>query len=640
MTALTTDATNRLITALQARVKVKSAGNDRWRAQCPAHGGTDLNLAVARGDQGVLIKCWSHDCSEADIARSVGLELADLFDRDGRALYDYGNGYKIQRTRLAAEFGSSKTVRPVRAGITPDIRPLWQPDGSPRIAKSPIVMLCEGEKTADALHRLGAPSVATWAGGTNGVDKADYEPLRGRTVVIVPDNDEPGQKAARTLQTILAPIAATVRTWRVPAHLNDAADLWLEGGNLDDLTVIDEQEHDASRSEPAPRANSWEPVDVRTLVAGLVAGTARTATPTRLTRTDGAALLYDGKVNGIHGESGSGKSWTALYACAQQIHLGRHTLYVDLEDSPLDVLGRLIALGADPASIAERFHYVQPELPFLEGALAIIELIRDRDIALVVIDSTGEALALEGVQPNADEEVARWFLEVPKRLAKLGPAVLILDHLPKAGGGDLMPIGSHRKRASINGAQYLQEPMTPFSKEKAGASKLVCAKDRHGTYARGEKVAILHLTPTDGGSVRISLTGPDAAERTEEGKFRPTGYMERVSKALELAKEATSFNGICERVEGKRALLRQAVDALISDGYLATAPGPRNSTLHRLIRPFRETTDAREPVASRNEPNSTDDRFRFLDREPGTSHLTESRNQSGLSGTQSGTAAP
>ena len=47
-----TDATSRVLDLLAAQWKVKQVGQDRYRAQCPAHGGEDLNLAVSRGDQG------------------------------------------------------------------------------------------------------------------------------------------------------------------------------------------------------------------------------------------------------------------------------------------------------------------------------------------------------------------------------------------------------------------------------------------------------------------------------------------------------------------------------------------------------------------------------------------------------------
>ena len=262
-----TDATERFLTAINSRAKVKGAGRDRWRATCPAHGGEDLNLSIAKGDQGVLVKCWSHGCAEIEIAKAVGLELKDLFDQDGRAVYDYGDGYVIKRRRT----NGGKIVRPVRAGITPDVRPLWSPAGSAAIEDSPIVMLCEGEKTADALVRLGAPCVATWAGGTNGVDKADYGRVAGRTVVIVPDNDEPGHKALAVLSDLLAPIAAEVKVWRVPARMNDAADLWLDGGSLDDLI--------AAETSDASVSNSWLPLDITAIVNGIVTGTTTRTLP-------------------------------------------------------------------------------------------------------------------------------------------------------------------------------------------------------------------------------------------------------------------------------------------------------------------------------------------------------------------------
>src|SRR5690606_3665542 len=109
---------------------------------------------------------------------------------------------------------------------------------------------------------------------------------------------------------------------------------------------------------------------------------------------------------------------------------------------------------------------------FRDGGQALLDLVAAVDPALVVVDSTGEALSLEGANPNADEDIAAWFREVPKRIARSGPAVLLLDHMPKSSDSDLWPIGSQRKRAAIDGAQYLQEVVTSFSREKAGVARL------------------------------------------------------------------------------------------------------------------------------------------------------------------------
>jgi putative DNA primase/helicase len=67
------------------------------------------------------------------------------------------------------------------------------------------VIIVEGEKTADAALSLFPQAVAvTWPGGTNAVENIDWSPLYGRRTVIVPDHDEPGQKACQYIAALLA----------------------------------------------------------------------------------------------------------------------------------------------------------------------------------------------------------------------------------------------------------------------------------------------------------------------------------------------------------------------------------------------------------------------------------------------------
>ncbi len=61
------------------------------------------------------------------------------------------------------------------------------------------VLIVEGEKTADkALEKIPDRDLIcmTWSGGASSVSKADWSPLFGREVVVWPDNDEAGFKAA------------------------------------------------------------------------------------------------------------------------------------------------------------------------------------------------------------------------------------------------------------------------------------------------------------------------------------------------------------------------------------------------------------------------------------------------------------
>ena len=343
--------------------------------------------------------------------------------------------------------------------------------------------------------------------------------------------------------------------------------------------------------DTAPPGASWAPVDLTATIAGLVAGTLTRHAPTIGHRDDGAALFYAGKVNGIAGASGCGKTWTALVVCAQEIAAGAHVLYIDLEDDETGTVGRLLDLGARPADLAARFHYVHPEERHgIDAAHQLATVVTALAPTVVVIDSTGESMALDGDKPNDDDDTARWFRRLPTAVAARGPAVIVLDHVVKADDGGLWPIGSQRKRAAISGAQYMQQVVKSFAKDPPGAAKLVCAKDRHGNYRPGQKVAELTVTP-DGGSTHATLRTPPDATTAAGGAFRPTTLMERVSRALEDAGEPLTFRALDSRVVGQQQHITTALDTLVREGYVERTHGPRNSNMHATVRPYRQDTD-------------------------------------------------
>lgn len=92
-----------------------------------------------------------------------------------------------------------------RKGL-PAPRPLLNVDQLAKHPSAPVVV-CEGEKSADATGALLPDYIATcWPNGTNSVSKADFTPLKGRDVLLWPDNDEGGvacmQRLAGELQTL------------------------------------------------------------------------------------------------------------------------------------------------------------------------------------------------------------------------------------------------------------------------------------------------------------------------------------------------------------------------------------------------------------------------------------------------------
>jgi uncharacterized protein (DUF927 family) len=88
----------------------------------------------------------------------------------------------------------------------PAPRPLYNLHELAARPDAPVV-ICEGEKSADAAARIFPKSVAVTApGGANAADKADWSVLRGRKVLIWPDDDAPGHvyagKVAATLMAL------------------------------------------------------------------------------------------------------------------------------------------------------------------------------------------------------------------------------------------------------------------------------------------------------------------------------------------------------------------------------------------------------------------------------------------------------
>ena len=111
------------------------------------------------------------------------------------------------------------------------------------------VLLVEGCKTAAAAQKIFPDMVAmTWRGGSDGCKKAtqvDWTPLTGRDVVIWPDADEPGARAAQAITAHLAGIAKSITV--VPT------DGFPKGWDLADETDKDVQAIMAAAKNPPPK---------------------------------------------------------------------------------------------------------------------------------------------------------------------------------------------------------------------------------------------------------------------------------------------------------------------------------------------------------------------------------------------------
>lgn len=349
----------------------------------------------------------------------------------------------------------------------------------------------------------------------------------------------------------------------------------------------------------AVEQGDWAPIDLTDALAG-----ADPPTPELLAPTSGPALIYPGRVNSLFGESGTGKTWVTLHVLAEAVRDGHNVAIIDLEDNPHGIVSRLAAIGLTGDQIASHVDYLAPQTPWSGPARdAVTALIRERQHRLVIIDSTGEAMAMGGVKGNNDDEVAAWFRSFPRHIADLGPAVIVVDHIPKATDAPSgFAIGSQRKLAAVNGAAYRVDAVRVPSRTENGLLRLTCAKDRHGTHQKGAVAAMVHIDHNElDQTIAITATAPDEMPRNPDGTARPTIYMEKVSRAVENTPKM-SRRDIVRVVGGKDKYVSEALGQLVAEGYVDAEPraGRGGGFVYSSVEPYRNDV-ASQPLSKGDE---------------------------------------
>jgi len=112
----------------------------------------------------------------------------------------------------------------------PSPRPIYNLD---LILKNPDkpILICEGEKAADAAMKITSAYVATtWPNGSQSASKADFTSVYGRKILLWPDADDAGIKAMAYIASLLADHCAEVKIIDTDKSDGwDAADALSEG---------------------------------------------------------------------------------------------------------------------------------------------------------------------------------------------------------------------------------------------------------------------------------------------------------------------------------------------------------------------------------------------------------------------------
>lgn len=309
-------------------------------------------------------------------------------------------------------------------------KPLYQ---LPLIKGAETVFWVEGEKKADALVGLGL--VATTSGGATSHDGADFEPLRGKRVVVWADFDESGKAHAGAVKAILKGlncevISIDVESLNLPLK-GDVVD-WLQmnpSATKDDVLALPllPQEIKAEQGVILLKASELKPKPINWIWDGWIAG---------------------GKFHLLGGVAGTGKTTISL-ALASSITIGGrfpdgtrspsgNVIVWTGEDDIADTLTpRLMAMGAN----LDRVHFVQgvigedgeqpfnpsTDMPILQQAISKVG-----DVKLLIIDPIVSVVKGDS---HKNAEVRKDLAPLIQMAESMGFAIIGITHFSKGTSG-------------------------------------------------------------------------------------------------------------------------------------------------------------------------------------------------------------
>lgn len=344
-------------------------------------------------------------------------------------------------------------------------------------------------------------------------------------------------------------------------------------------------------TEP-PERTSWWPRDLDAALDGRD----EEPPPAMLARADGQHLLYAGKVNGIIGESESGKTWIALLAATQALKDGRRVLYLDFEDSAPGIVSRLKAAGASRGELAALTYTGPDESLHHAAAEDLRETLDTLRPDLVVVDGFNAAMQLLGLEINSNNDATAFSQKLLKPIARTGAVVLYVDHVPKnseaRGKGG---IGAQAKRAMTTGCAIGVEVVAPFGRGMTGQLRLTVDKDRPGHVRAaslgGRRIGTAWLESDPAfGTVTMRIENARDEWTAEQDAARES-LTQEVTRLLASHGHMTQRQ-LCDYIKGRAQDTRATLADMASDGLLIVEDGPKRSLVYRLANPDPVRPDA------------------------------------------------
>ena len=461
-----------------------------WTARCPAHDDRRPSLSISESADGrVLLHCFA-GCRVKAVVKALGFSMSDLTPRDStlspppRSQREPEATSQPQSGSFATAEAAAEWFAKKHEGVVEAIyrwtadwyrarirlptgkmfceitraKNAWRLKGPPkphplyRVEELPsegVIYVVEGEKAADAGRSIGLACITS--GSASSAGSADWRPLAGRRVVILPDNDKTGERYAEAVAEQLLHLspAAEVRVARLP-DLRDGEDLfefihvYRDDGTAEDLRAELESLADATQARVRRRAK--EPELVR--LADVEPQPVRWLCPGRIPL---------GKLTLIAGDPGLGKSFVTLDIAARvscgaawpsqsEVSEAVDVLLLSAEDDLADTIRpRLDAANADVSRIVmltavndcgadgemkERAFNLAADLDALDSALQQMPNCR-----LVIVDPVSAYLpAGRGFDSHRNSDVRAVLAPLAELAARHRVAVVAVTHLRKGEG--------------------------------------------------------------------------------------------------------------------------------------------------------------------------------------------------------------
>lgn len=312
------DAEQILEQAISGHPHIVSASFDlhknEWRMPCVVCGGPNSNpteLSLKVRDNQILTHCFDGGCEFEDVMAALGIDhkredhepeqpkkrpkketkrpvaekpqtqnpyrekvmVAEYDHPDGRTRKRYRQdfeegqpcGRKNQNGDPCGKSGTAHKHCDGRLSPKGCYLKLWGEDTPYKlkgVKTKRTIVIVEGEKAAAAIQGWKPPSyiAASYAGGTSNAEHANYEACRGRHVVVWPDNDSSGHKAAGKVVEQVFKAGAEKVEYVITDDLyknDDAADLDREGVGKT-LKNRYELKRDSNGQVSNYRPNTWD----------------------------------------------------------------------------------------------------------------------------------------------------------------------------------------------------------------------------------------------------------------------------------------------------------------------------------------------------------------------------------------------